>query len=178
MKELTSTKWKRRGSSIVWHPGLLGDLIEKIEPVPLRTLLAWQKSGFPPSPPDGGQTVLVGGLQTVVETMMQTQTLDDVAEWLRLNILGTVRIWKTHWPNVGLVFVMDGPGGLFEFNEADELVYFGRGRDRAKKVKLSGAIWNGAASSAGAYKLPVPKPDSPATTTAGEIGGYYVEWLS
>lgn len=180
MRELTSSKWKRSGSSIVWHPELLADLISTIEPVPLRTLMGWLNSGFPESPPGqaGIQTVLVGGLQTVVETMMQThppEQSEAVADWLRTNILAVVRAWKSHWPNVALVFVMDGPGAMFEFNEGDELVYFGRGRDRSKKVKLSLAIWNGAASGAGAYQLIAEK-----TSGGGgrDVGGYYVGWMS
>jgi hypothetical protein len=102
--------------------------------------------------------------------MMQTNTPDQVGEWLRGNILATVRAWKSHWPSAGLVFVMDGPGSLFELNEGDELVYFGRGRDRSKKVKLSLAMWNGAASGAGAYQVLVDG--------TREVGGYYVRWLS
>ncbi|MBX3410398.1 MAG: hypothetical protein KF859_11000 [Phycisphaeraceae bacterium] len=162
---------------MVWHPELLADLISSVEPVPLRTVLGWEKSGFPESPPGStaakpAATVLVGGLQTVVETMMESQPPEAVADWLRVNILAVVRAWKSQWPNVGLVFVMDGPCTLFDFNEGDELVYFGRGRDRARKVKLSLAIWNGAASGAGAYQLLVEKPG------AKEVGGYYVGWMS
>ncbi len=170
MQEMTASTWKRTGSGIVWHPALLGDLVRDVEPTPLRTMVGWLKTGFPENPPGGRRTVLVGGLQTVVETMMQTQEPDAVADWLRNHALATVRAWKSHWPTVGLVFVMEGPGSLFEYNVGDELVYFGRGKDRAKKVKLSLAIWNGAASGAGAYQLLVP--------ATNEIGGYFVRWLS
>jgi hypothetical protein len=170
MQEMTASTWKRTGSSIIWHPALLADLVHDVEPTPLRTMVGWLKTGFPENPPGGGRTVLVGGLQTVVETMMQTQTPDVVETWLRNNALATVRLWKSHWPTVGLVFVMDGPGSLFEYNVGDELIYFGRGKDRTKKVKLSLAIWNGAASGAGAYQVLDP--------TSKEIGGYFVRWLS
>ncbi|MEX2215949.1 MAG: hypothetical protein WD768_17690 [Phycisphaeraceae bacterium] len=170
MQEMTSTGWKRQGSSLVWHPLLLGELIRDIEPTPLRTLVGWLKTGFPDKVPSGKRTVLIGGLQTTVETMMQMQTPSTVADWLRNHALAAVRQWKSHWPEVGLVFVMDGPVNLFEFNEGDEIVYFGRGKDRKKKVKLSQAIWNGAASGAGAYQLVVPETK--------EVGGYFVRWLS
>lgn len=170
MQEMTSSMWKRQGSSIIWHPTLLAELVREIEPIPLRTLVGWLKAGFPDSPPDGRRTVLVGGLQTVVETMMQTNSPEEVSEWLRNHALASVRAWKSHWPNVGLIFVMDGPGTLFEFNEGDEFVYFGRGKDRSKKVRLSQAIWNGAASGAGAYQVLIED--------SLEVGGYFVKWLS
>jgi hypothetical protein len=170
MQEMTSSTWKRTGSSMIWHPDLLADLVREIEPTPLRTLIGWLKTGFPETPPTGKQTVLVGGLQTTVETMMQTQTPDAVSDWLRQNALASVRAWKSQWPDVGLVFVMDGPASLFEFNEGDELVYFGRGRDRSKKVRLSLAMWNGAASGVGAYQVLVE--------SSREVGGYFVRWLS
>lgn len=170
MQEMTASTWKRTGSSIVWHPDLLVDVVRDVEPTSLRVLLGWLQAGFPEDAPGSQRTVLVGGLQTAVETMMQTTAPETIGEWLRANILATVRAWKSHWPNVGLVFVMDGPASLFEFNEGDEIVYFGRGRDRAKKVKLSAAIWNGAASGAGAYQILVED--------SREVGGYFVRWLS
>ena len=66
--------------------------------------------------------------------------------------------------------LLRGTAIQFEFNEGDEIVYFGRGRERAKKAKLSAAIWNGAASGAGAYQILVED--------SREVGGYFVRWLS
>ena len=53
----------------MWSPELLAALITDTEAVPLRTALSWQRHGLPESPPGGGKTVLVGGLQTVLEVM-------------------------------------------------------------------------------------------------------------
>ncbi len=170
MQPMTASKWKRKGSSIIWHPDLLADLVRDIEPTPLRTLIGWLKTGFPENTPDGKRTVLVGGLQTVVETMIQTTPLEQVESWVRANAQAAVRVAQHHWSEVGIVFVMDGPGTLFEFNEGDEIVYFGRGRDRAKKARLSLGLWNGASSGKGAYQVLVE--------STCEVGGYFVEWLS
>ena len=69
MQEMTAQSWKRRGCSIVWSPELLSALITDTEATPLRIALEWRRHGLPESPPGGGKTVLVGGLQTVLEVM-------------------------------------------------------------------------------------------------------------
>ena len=167
MREMTSTRWQRNGSSIVWSPALLGSLITAGEAVSLRAVLGWVRDGFPESPPDDRSTVLVGGLQTV----LATASSPDVAyQWLRQNILPLVRAFQSQWDQVGLVFGMDGPDRLFELNVADDLVYFGRDKDRLRNVKLSLGIWNGAATGDGAYELVIPG--------SKEVGGYHVQRVS
>ncbi|MHB1423871.1 MAG: hypothetical protein ACYC3I_11880 [Gemmataceae bacterium] len=169
MKEMTSKSWQRLGSSIVWSPELLGPLVLGGEAVPLRVVLGWMKLGFPESPPGEIPTVLVGGLQTVLESFPVSAT-DAAFMWLRQNIKPLVRAFQSHWGNVGLVFAMDGPDKLFNFNEADELVYFGRGKDRSEQIKLTLGMWNGAATGEGAFRLLVPETK--------ELGGYHVKHLS
>jgi hypothetical protein len=143
MQEMTAYGWKRRGCSLVWSPVLLHDLITGIDATPLDIVLGWQRSGFPNDTPSGANTVLVGGLQTVLNVMPDAETS---YAWLRANILPLCRRWTNHWPTVGLVFGMDGPSKIFELNEADDLVYYGRETDRNKRVCLTRAIWNGAAT--------------------------------
>jgi len=167
MKDMDATTWKRMGSSIVWSPELLGPLIMTGEALPVRTVLCWMEDGFSDSPPGGGSTILVGGLQTVLET---ADSPEEAYTWLRENIMPLVRAVQSQWDRVGLVFGMDGPGKLFHHNEADDLVYFGRSRDRTKNIRITLGMWNGAATGEGAYKLIVP-----GTT---EVGGYYVKWFS
>jgi len=151
----------------VWAPELLSGLIKDTEATPLRVVFEWRQQGLPESPPGGGKTVLVGGLQTVMEVMP-----DSIAAyaWLRTNILPLCRMWSNHWGGVGLVFGMDGPGKLFQLNESDDLVYFGRGTDRDSKICLTRAIWNGAATGKGVYKL--------IAESAKEVGGFHVVRVS
>ena len=106
--------------------------------------------------------MLIGGLQTVMEVM----DAETGYAWLRENILPLCRMWGNHWDGVGLVFGMDGPGKLFQLNESDDLVYFGRGSDRDNKLCLTRGIWNGAATGRGVYKL--------SAENAKEVGGFHV----
>ena len=124
-------------------------------------------SGFPEDTPAGADTVLVGGLQTVLNVMPDAETS---YAWLRANVLPLCRQWSNHWTGVGLVFGMDGPGKRFELNEADDLVYFGRETERNKQVCLTRAIWNGAATGTGVFRL---MPEG-----SREIGGFHVVKVS
>lgn len=167
MEEMTAKNWRRTGSSIVWSRELLGPIILNTEATPLREVLKWLEFGFPESPPGNSKTILVGGLQTVLETMPDA---DAAYDWLRANILPLCRRIGRHWSAVALVFAMDGPARLFTHNEADDLVYYGRGSDKSKQIALTRAIWNGAATGIGAYKLIAEE--------AKEVGGYYVQHVS
>jgi hypothetical protein len=167
MQEMTAHSWKRRGCSLVWSPDLLRDLITGIEATPLDLVVEWQRSGFPEDTPAGANTVLVGGLQTVLNVMPDAEAS---YAWLRTNILPLCRKWTNHWPRVGLVFGMDGPGRRFDLNEADDLVYFGREPERNNKVCLTRAIWNGAATGTGVFKL--------MQEGSREIGGFHVVKVS
>jgi len=167
MQEMTAQSWKRRGCSLVWSPELLRDLITGIEATPLHVALEWQRTGLPENPPDGANTVLVGGLQTVLDLMPDS---DTGYAWLRTNILPLCRMWSNHWAGVGLVFVMDGPGKLFTLNEADDLVYFGKGSDRDGKLCLTRAVWNGASTGNGVFKL--------LAEGTREVGGFHVVRVS
>ncbi|MEZ6080752.1 MAG: hypothetical protein R3C56_35270 [Pirellulaceae bacterium] len=125
----------KRESSIVWSPELLGPLLLAAEATPLREVL-FGETCFA-LPPAGGKTVLVGGLQTVLDS---TPDADTAYRWLRTNILPLCREAGRHWAAVSLVFAMDGPGKLFNHNDADDLVYYGRGTDKSKMIMITRGI--------------------------------------
>ena len=168
MKDMDATTWKRRGSSIVWSPDLLGPLITDGIAVPLRTALCWMADSFPGDTPGRGSTVLIGGLQTVLETADSTE---EAYDWLRTNVMPLLRAAQAHWPRVGFVFGMAGPRNLFHLNEADDLVYFGRSNDQSMNTRIALGIWNGAATGEGAYRLMTREPRR-------EVGGYHVSHIS
>jgi hypothetical protein len=164
---MTSQVWQRSGCSLVWSPELLGPLITAADAVPLRTLLAWLGDAFPEDPPGDRPTVLVGGLQTVLEVLPDPETTHA---WLRRRLLPICRTFCHRWPTTGLVFGVEGPGRLFSLHEADDLVYFGRAADRADRIEVTWALWNGAATGPGTYQLVVPG--------SKEVGGYHVRRVS
>jgi len=116
MRDMTSRAWQKLGSSIIWSPELLGQLVLGGGAIPLRVALGWVTHGFPAIPPGGKSTVLIGGLQTVLESFPAPAT-EPAFTWLRQRIKPLVRAFQSHWGNVGLVFAMDGPDKLFTFNE-------------------------------------------------------------
>ena len=168
MKDMDATAWKRRGSSIVWSPELLGPLITEGFAVPLRTPLCWMEDGFPEHPPGARGTLLIGGLQTVLETAASS---DEAYQWLRAHIMPLLRQAQSHWPRVGFVFGMAGPRNLFRLNEGDGLVYFGRSKDRSKSVRITLGMWNGVATGEGTYRIMT-------TGSKRETGGYHAARIS
>src|SRR5947209_20474388 len=116
---MTSQTWQRSGCSLVWSPDLLGPLITGADAVPLRTLLGWVAHGFPEEPPEGRPTVLVGGLQTLLEVLGDPEVAHA---WLRRHVLPACRSFYQRWPSTGLVFGLDGPGRLFALHDAEDLV--------------------------------------------------------
>ena len=68
MQEMTGTAWKRRGSSVIFDGRLIGEFVGKDEMVSLQEALNWV-GNWPAEVPGGGQTVLICGLEAVIEVM-------------------------------------------------------------------------------------------------------------
>jgi hypothetical protein len=68
MRGMSSSAWLRRGSSIVFDRFTLGPLIVGDALVSMREALKWMNA-WPAEPPGNGQTVLVCGIETVLDVM-------------------------------------------------------------------------------------------------------------
>jgi hypothetical protein len=136
---MSSSAWLRRGSSIVFDKHSLGPLITKGFLISLREALSWMKA-WPAQPPEDGQTVLVGGLETCLEVLSP----EDAEEFLRNRITPFVLEFQSRWDQQGLVFGFGTTDKSFEVTASQEEVLFLR-RDR-KRVRLSYSLWDGSAT--------------------------------
>ena len=139
MREMSSSAWLRRGSSIVFDQQSLGLLISNGALVPLRQAMGWI-SGWPDEPPGGGRTVLLGGLETCLAVM----TGDGAERFLRERIKPFILSFQERWDQVGLVYGFGASPHSFEVtNTEEEVVFSKRG---AERVRLSQFMWDGSST--------------------------------
>lgn len=165
MQEMTSSAWLRRGSSVVFHPQLLGPLIHDGCLVSLRMALGWLKD-WPVDPPGNGSTVLVGGLEAALEVMDE----DEAEAFLRGKVKALVQEFQSIWDQRGLVFGFGCPAKRFDVDAFDDVLFRCPG---GKAIHLSAALWNGSAKQ-DMFQLTVKNDQS----GKQEAGGFYVRRLS
>ena len=118
MQEMTATTWKRRGSSIVFSGELLGQLISEAAMISVRDTVSWMKS-WPKSVPDNAQTVLVSGLEAVIEVMSQR----DAEEFLQVKIKPFIYEFQSRWDSIGLVFGFGCGPGKFRLGTFEDILF-------------------------------------------------------
>ncbi len=140
---IDSNMWKNRGSSVIFDKIMLGPLLNQGALVSLRTALGWLSrwpvdlaSANPHAAP-GCRTVLIAGLDTVLEVVPPDQAVALVREDVRR----IVREFQDRWPEYGLVFGLNTPGARMWEDPASEQVYFVT-RDK-QRICLSTELWNG-----------------------------------
>ncbi len=139
MNEISSSAWQRKGSSVVFDRASLGPLISGGTLVSLRQALGWMAE-WPSQPPVPGKTILVSGLETIVEVMEPV----EAETFLRSRMRPLIQEFQGRWDQYGLVFGFSGHERAFDVTTVDEEVLFRR-RDR-KTVRLSEALWDGSAT--------------------------------
>ncbi len=139
MNEISSSIWLRKGSSVVFNQASLGPLISGGAMVSLRQALGWMTE-WPSEPPVPGKTVLVSGLETIIEVMEP----DEAEAFLRGRLRPLIQEFQRRWDQCGLVFGFSSHERAFEVTTLSEAVLFRR-RDR-RTVQLSEALWDGSAT--------------------------------
>lgn len=166
MESISNSVWQRRGSAVVFDQKSLTPFITAGAVISLRQAMSWSK-GLPSIPPVAGRTLLIAGLETMIETLESPEAEDFLAR----------RIWpllirlQSQWTDCGVVFGFSAHPKAFEETARDEAVRFRR-RDR-KEVQLSEGLWDGSATMN--MRRVVRDGDKPGEEI---IVGYYVARIS
>jgi hypothetical protein len=139
MDAITNTVWQRKGSSIIFDQQSLGPFISDGSVISLRQALAWPDE-LPIQPPVSNRTILISGLETVIETMSPQDADDFLIHRIRPLIIHL----QNRWTDYGVVFGFSSHPKSFEESGMEEEVLFRR-RDR-KQVRLSEGLWDGSAT--------------------------------
>lgn len=139
MDTISTNVWQRRGSCIIFDQKSLGQFISGGAVVSLRQLLAWSK-GLPANPPVSGPTILISGLETVIEIMEPQEANEFLTHRIRPIIINL----QNCWTGCGIIFGFTSHPKAFEETSLEEEVIFRR-RDR-KAVQLSEGLWDGSAT--------------------------------
>ena len=139
MDTISNNVWQRRGSCVIFDQKSLGTFISDGAVVSLRQALAWSKE-LPTNPPVPGRTIIISGLETVIETMEPQEAEDFLSRRIRPLLIHL----QNRWTDYGFVFGFTSHPKTFEETVLKEEVLFRR-RDR-KQVRLSEGLWDGSAT--------------------------------
>jgi hypothetical protein len=168
MEKISSDIWLYRGSTVLFNHAYLGNLLNKgIPQISLRQALSWHKA-LPDKPPDFARTVLITGLETIMETTKDSESADD---FLSHRVQPLLRLIQRHWTDTGIVLTFTNPAAAFEVTLQDEFLLFHR-RDRVT-INLSNGLWDGSAPT---NMRQIVTGDTP--NKKEEIVGYYVSRIS
>ncbi len=141
MNTLSTTSWMRSGSSILFDPTEIQNLLKLNSMVSLREFLSW-RDNLPDNPPipDSSRTVLVCGLETVMETLSPT----DAQDFLQRKIRPVIKTIQDVWTETGIVFgFTQGPRSFKEKPGSREEVLFLRSDNQ--EIRISEGLWDGTA---------------------------------
>lgn len=139
MDTISTTVWQRKGSSIIFDQKSLGPFITANSLISLQEALSWLKK-LPETPPVTGRTILISGLETVIEAM----AAEEAEDYLKHRIRPLLICLQNRWTDYGVVFGFTSHPRAFEEKSLNEEVFFHR-RDR-KMVRLSEGLWDGSAT--------------------------------
>ncbi len=166
MDTISNTVWQRRGSSVIFDQKSLGRFIREEAVISLRQALAWM-NGLPSVPPISGKTILISGLETLIETLPS----DEAEDFLTRRIRPLVIQIQNRWTDCGILFGFSSHEKAFEETALEEEVLFRR-RDR-QTIRLSEALWDGSAT------LNMKRITREADDTGKNVTvGYYVARIS
>ena len=138
MKELHNDSWKRRGSSVIFNQQTLLPFISS--QVSLRQALSWCNN-LPSSPPFDSKTILIIGLETILETSEPK----EAENFLLKRVQPLLRHLQNRWDSIGIVLGFNCSPKSFEISIHDESLNYLRGGKIP--INISNGLWDGSAPS-------------------------------
>lgn len=139
MDSISNTVWQRKGSCVIFDKNSLGEFISSGAAISLRQILGWMQS-LPAAPPVPGKTILVSGLETVLESLSPEESEDFLVRRIRPLLIEL----QNRWTGCGIVFGFSAHEKAFRETALEEEVLFRR-HDH-KEIRLSEGLWDGSAT--------------------------------
>src|SRR5690242_394101 len=96
---IDSPMWQRRGTSIVFDKTMLGPLLASGVLISLREALSWLHE-WPVSSPVSSRSVLVAGLDTVLDVLPK----DEAEHFVRERVRRLIAEFQDRWVDHALIF--------------------------------------------------------------------------
>lgn len=160
VKERRDQAWKRRGFSLLWDAATLKEIASPSEAVDLRGFLALAASWPEVLPSSNGDTLIVTGMEGVLDSLDG----DELAAWLERDLRPAMLSFQEEYEGqAGLIMWLPTGGKRIEMDRATEHYYWKpHGRER---VVLGQMLWGGAEADVERILVsddPHPDPDGQA----------------
>lgn len=141
MNILSTTSWQRKGSTILFGLTEIQELLKKKSMVSLQEFLTWNGE-IPEEPPipEDSSTILVCGLETVMDTL----SAEEAQNFLKYKVRPVIQNVQNIWNEIGIVFGFpQGSGSFKETHGSQEEVLFLRSDNQ--EIHISKGLWDGTA---------------------------------
>ena len=134
MDDIAGDQWLRNGSSLIWD-GVPSSATVPQRVVSLRQALTWLPA-LPAEPPDGVRTIIITGLQTVVDVLLPADAATVLARVRALS-----RVQSRDWPETAFVFVLPSSSRLETDAAGASLLLVSR--SGGATLDIGGMLWPG-----------------------------------
>lgn len=147
MRLVHDKTWSRRGLSLLWGPEALSELAPPQEVIPIRAFFTLVKAWPDELPSADGKTLVVAGMEGVIDTLSQ----DDAERWLEEDLKPSIFSFQEEYEGqAGLVFWLPAGRQRVHMTRASETYLWHCAPPPAgRTLGLGRILWGGAEADVG-----------------------------